>query len=138
MNRHFGAWGLLAVVFAAGFAVGHAQSPKKAITISLEYFDRVEEAKYPWGWIRWLMSSQIDPEAAQTFGIVEILPGQKNTLHMHPNCEELLYVLSGSCEHRVGNKTVVLHAGDLVRIPPKTPHLRGIASRAAHGNPTRR
>ena len=107
---------------AAACAVAQAQPPKNMMEVSLQHFDRVEEQKYPWGWIRWLMSSKLDSGAAQTFGIVEIRAGQKNSLHMHPNCEELLYVLSGSCRHRVGDKTVTIKAGDLVRIPPKTPH----------------
>lgn len=77
---------------------------------------------FPWGWIRWLMNSRIDPGAAQTFGEVEIYPGRRNPLHSHPNCEELLYVLSGACEHTLGAEKVLLGAGDLLRIPAGTPH----------------
>lgn len=77
---------------------------------------------FPWGRLRWLMSARIDPGAAQTFGIAEIYPGRRNPLHSHPNCEELLYVLSGSCEHVLGQERVVLQAGDLLRIPLGTPH----------------
>ena len=47
---------------------------------------------------------------------------QRNPLHKHPNCEELLYVLSGSFENVMGGKTVVMHAGDIVRIPANVPH----------------
>ena len=112
---------LVAALASAGCGVGRGQTPK-IMDISLQHYDRAEEVKYPWGWIRWLMSSKLDSGAAQTFGIVEIRAGQKNSLHMHPNCEELLYVLSGSCDHRVGDKKVVLKAGDLVRIPSRTPH----------------
>jgi mannose-6-phosphate isomerase-like protein (cupin superfamily) len=35
----------------------------------------------------------------------------------HPNCEELLYVLSGTAEHVAGNKRVTLREGDLIRVP---------------------
>ncbi len=94
----------------------------KTAALSLQHFDSVKEVKYPWGWIRWLMSADLDPGAAQTFGIVQINPGQRNSLHMHPNCEELLYVLSGSCEKIVGDKKVILKAGDIVRIPAGAPH----------------
>ena len=90
--------------------------------MSLHHFDQVEEVAYPFGWIRWLMSRELDGEAEQTFGIVEINAHQKNALHLHPNCEELLYVLSGSCEHVVGDRTVVLHPGDLLRVPRAVPH----------------
>jgi quercetin dioxygenase-like cupin family protein len=69
-----------------------------------------------------MMNSELDPGAAQTFGIVQIDAGKRNPLHKHPNCEELLYVLSGSFENVVGDKTVVMHAGDIVRIPANVPH----------------
>jgi quercetin dioxygenase-like cupin family protein len=90
--------------------------------LSVQSFDSVKEVKYPWGWIRWMMNSELDPAASQTFGIVQINAGQRNPLHKHPNCEELLYVLSGSFESVVGNKTVVMHAGDIIRIPANVPH----------------
>jgi len=89
---------------------------------SIQSFQSVKEVKYPWGWIRWMMNSELDPGAQQTFGIVQINAGQRNPLHKHPNCEELLYVLSGSFENVMGGKTVVMHAGDIVRIPANTPH----------------
>ena len=84
MHRVF-AWSelLVATLASAGCGVGCGQTPK-IMDISLQHYDRAEEAKYPWGWIRWLMSSKLDSGAAQTFGIVEIRAGQKNSLHMHP------------------------------------------------------
>jgi len=95
---------------------------QKVMQLSVQSFDSVKEVKYPWGWIRWMMNSELDPAASQTFGIVQINAGQRNPLHKHPNCEELLYVLSGSFESVVGNKTVVMHAGDIIRIPANVPH----------------
>ena len=95
---------------------------QKLILLSVQHFDSVKEVKYPWGWIRWIMNSELDPGTAQTFGIVQINAGQRNPLHKHPNCEELLYVLSGSFENVIGDKTVVLHAGDIIRIPANAPH----------------
>jgi quercetin dioxygenase-like cupin family protein len=62
------------------------------------------------------------PAAEQTFGIVKILPGRRNPLHSHPNCEEVLYVLSGSCEHRLGEQIVTLRPGAAIRIPRNLPH----------------
>jgi mannose-6-phosphate isomerase-like protein (cupin superfamily) len=88
----------------------------------VQHFDTMSQVNYPWGWIRWMMNSKLDPGAAQTFGIVEIKAGARNTLHKHPNCEELLYVLSGSCTHIIGDKKVVIKRGDLIRVPPNTPH----------------
>jgi quercetin dioxygenase-like cupin family protein len=78
--------------------------------------------EYPWGWIRWLMSSEIDPGAPMTFGVVQVEANQDNPFHLHSNCEEYLYVVSGSCEHRIGDEWVALKAGDLVRIPAGVSH----------------
>ena len=105
-----------------------ADSAQKAIKMpkgvqpSIHSFNSVKVVKYPWGWIRWMMNSEMDPGAQQTFGIVQIDAGKRNPLHKHPNCEELLYVISGSFENVMGGKTVVMHAGDIVRIPANTPH----------------
>jgi len=118
---------LLLALWASGCGTGRTEPPrkedvKKIMEISVQHFDKVEQVKYPWGWIRWLMNSKLDPGAAQTFGVVEIAAGQRNSLHMHPNCEELLYVLSGSCKHRIGDKSVVLKPGDIARIPAGVAH----------------
>jgi mannose-6-phosphate isomerase-like protein (cupin superfamily) len=97
-------------------------APRGKLPFSVQKFDSVKEIEYPWGWIRWVMNAELDPGATQTLGIVEILPGQRNPLHKHPNCEEVLYLLSGTLEHVVGNERVVLHAGDVLRVPVGVPH----------------
>jgi len=142
------AWGrraalvLIGVVclLAAGAAPTGGKKPApptridaKALTTMLQHSDKVEQVNYPWGWIRWLMNSQLDPQSEMTLGIVEINAGQANPLHVHPNCEELIYVLSGSCEHRIGGQTVVLKAGDVLRIPTGVPH----AARTSQQGPVR-
>jgi quercetin dioxygenase-like cupin family protein len=58
-----------------------------------------------------------------TFGVVHVDAQQRNPLHLHSNCGEYLYVLSGSCEHRIGDTWVTLKAGDLVRIPAGVSHM---------------
>ena len=127
--------GLLLCVPLAGCRTSHAKTVSAAqattasisntpetMQLSVQRFDSVKEVKYPWGWIRWMMNSELDPASSQTFGIVQIDAGKRNSLHKHPNCEELLYVLSGSFESVVGSRRVVLHAGDIVRIPANVPH----------------
>lgn len=116
---------LIACLAAAGgysLAQSGASQEGSLTTGSLHHFDQTKEEPYGFGWIRWLMSHGLDPQAEQTFGIVEIQAHQKNALHIHPNCEELLYVLSGSCEHIVGDSKVVLHPGDLLRVPRGVKH----------------
>jgi quercetin dioxygenase-like cupin family protein len=75
-----------------------------------------------WGSVTWLISGKATKGAEQTFGVVTIDPGCNNPLHLHPNCEEILYVLSGSCEHTVGDATVGLGPGQAICIPRGTPH----------------
>src|SRR6476620_10916719 len=77
---------------------------------------------FPWGAITWLCSRELSPGAAMTFGLVEILPGRKNALHYHPNCEEHLYVLSGECDHSLDGEVYHLAAGSLIRIPQGARH----------------
>jgi mannose-6-phosphate isomerase-like protein (cupin superfamily) len=97
--------------------------------VTVTHLNQTPEQPYSWGQIHWLMGDKIDPDAKQTFGIVTINPGQKNALHMHPNCEELLYVLSGSGSSRVADQTVELHPGDLIRVPAHTLHQAIVSSK---------
>lgn len=78
--------------------------------------------KTAWGELNWLVNGELAPGAELTFGIVTINPGDANPLHLHPNCEEVLYVLSGACDHVLGDETVRLGPGDVIRIQRSTPH----------------
>ena len=50
---------------------------------------------FPWGEIRWLYHRHLAADAEMTFGVVTIRRGERNPMHSHPNCEELLYLLQG-------------------------------------------
>jgi quercetin dioxygenase-like cupin family protein len=75
-----------------------------------------------WGKIAWLVGAEEMPGAEQTFGVVTIAHGQRNPLHAHPNCEELLYVVSGECEHKLEDDMYHLKPGDVIRIPRGAKH----------------
>lgn len=75
-----------------------------------------------WGHLSWLVGEVEMPGAEQTFGVVTINPGQRNPLHLHPNCEELLYVVSGECDHLLGDETFHLAPGSVIRIPRGVKH----------------
>lgn len=62
------------------------------------------------------------PGAEQTFGVVTIQPGPRNPLHLHPNCEEFLYVISGECDHLLGEEMFHLAPGSVIRIPRGIKH----------------
>lgn len=75
-----------------------------------------------WGHLSWLVGAKQIPGAEQTFGIVTIYPQKRNPLHAHPTCEELLYVISGECDHKLGDEIVHLVPGSVICIPRGIPH----------------
>lgn len=75
-----------------------------------------------WGHLSWLVGQEEMPGAEQTLGVVTIQPRQRNPLHYHPNCEELLYVISGECDHKLGDEMHHLTPGSVIRIPREIPH----------------
>ena len=81
-----------------------------------------ESLQFPWGAIKWLCNDQIDAEAEMTFGMVYINAGEENPLHYHSNCEELLYLLSGECDHRLADDVFPMKAGMMIRIPRGVKH----------------
>jgi len=72
--------------------------------------------------IKWLFSGATSPGAAQTLGYVVIEPGGKNPLHAHPNCEEVLYLISGELEHSLEGDSYRLRPGDAIRVPAGAKH----------------
>src|SRR3954463_9216090 len=86
---------------------------------SLAHTDSLE---MEWGQLSWLVNGREMPGAEQTFGVVTIAPGKRNPLHAHPNCEELLYVLSGECSHKLGEELFELSPGSVIRIPRGVKH----------------
>ena len=81
-----------------------------------------ESLQFPWGAIKWLCNDEIDSQAEMTFGLVFLNVGESNPLHIHPNCEELLYILSGECDHRLGDDSFPMKAGTMIRIPRGVKH----------------
>lgn len=75
-----------------------------------------------WGELNWKITGEAVAGAEMTYGTCRINPGERNPLHSHPNCEEILYVVSGSCEHKLGDKIFRLGPGDAIRIPRNVRH----------------
>ena len=79
-------------------------------------FDAPTE-QHSWGRIVWLSSAAIWADSKQTLGYVEIDAGETNYRHRHPNCEEVLLLIEGDLEHRVGDAVINLKPGSSLRIP---------------------
>ena len=119
---------LTTLAFAVGGGAGEsdgkiARSSDAGVpVIAVQSFDRAPEERTPWGSLRRLMTGKIDPQSHMTLGMAELNPGKSNPVHIHDNCEKLIYILSGSCEQRVGERTVTMKAGDTLHIPAGMPH----------------
>jgi quercetin dioxygenase-like cupin family protein len=83
---------------------------------------RTDATGFAWGSIQWLVSRELAEGADITFGYVEIEPGCKNPRHLHPNCDEVLYVLEGTLEHSIGDSVVELGPGAALLIPRNMAH----------------
>ena len=73
----------------------------------------IEETK--WGSLQWLVSGSNKASDKMSLGRVTFRPGQSNPSHHHPNCEEILFVLSGRIEHTLSEGgTTILEPGDCI------------------------
>lgn len=81
-----------------------------------------EHVEFDWGEITWLDSAALTDSNALTVGTVTIRGGAENPEHVHPNCDEALYLLSGELEHTLGAESITLSAGELLHIPTGEPH----------------
>ncbi len=77
---------------------------------------------FEWGTLQWICNGKLAPGAEQTVGLCHIRPGYRNPIHFHPNCEEVLYMLSGTGEHSYDGAIVTLVAGSTIRIPAGVRH----------------
>lgn len=73
------------------------------------------------------ITSKVDLSANDTEGRYTVQdeiwnPGVTVSLHYHKRHAETFYIVSGQVEWTVGGETHVMHAGDVVYIPPNTPH----------------
>lgn len=76
----------------------------------------------PWGRLDWMVSGAIGNSDTMTVGRCTILPGEQNPPHVHPNCDEVLHVLQGRIDHRLGDETLSMGPGDTISIPTGTVH----------------
>jgi len=70
-----------------------------------------------------LVMDRADAATSEVF-IVELTPGEAPPLHHHDDTEQIFHVLEGSGRLTIGAEgmTFAVAPGDVVRIPPNTPH----------------
>ena len=74
------------------------------------------------GTLQWVVREGDPAGAETTIGLATFSAGKSNVQHIHPNCEEVVYVLDGQVEHTLGAQSTVLEAGDLIVVPRGVPH----------------
>ena len=75
-----------------------------------------------WGSFNWI-SRPGDTGAEQlVVTSVDILPGQGHDFHRHPDQEEVIYVVEGTCEQWLEKEKRILGPGDAIFVPKNTVH----------------
>lgn len=75
-----------------------------------------------WGSLTWCASKAISETGHLTVGRVVIKRGCCNPRHRHPDCVEVLHLLTGELEHSVGEKIVGLKASDTLVVDANVVH----------------
>lgn len=76
----------------------------------------------PSGELRWYTSAELGNTRTMTTGVAIMKPGKSNPRHFHPNCDEILHVVSGRIRHTMNEVSTELEAGDTVSIPQGVLH----------------
>ncbi|MER6583642.1 cupin domain-containing protein [Nonomuraea sp. NPDC001023] len=78
---------------------------------------------FDWGAIKWHVTPDAVPGASSTFGEVVINPNKGHERHLHPDSDEVLYVIEGEGRQTVGDDPEFpVRAGEAIYIPKGTLH----------------
>src|SRR5437899_1787190 len=104
------------------------QPPAQPVSIPPDWSGKVTDAaqlpveQNAWGTLQWVCNARLMPGSTQTVGLATLLRGKHNPVHYHPNCEEVLYVISGEGLQSYDGRTILLKAGMTIRIPAMVKH----------------
>ena len=107
---------------------GNEKPARQASSIHAAWSGKVTDAaqlpveQNGWGTLQWVCNEKLMPGSEQTVGLTTIFAGKHNPVHYHPNCEEVLYVISGQGLQSYDGRTIPLKAGMTIRIPAKVKH----------------
>jgi quercetin dioxygenase-like cupin family protein len=82
----------------------------------------IEPVIYEWGGVKWVANNDLDPGCEQSFGLVHILPGKTNPEHWHTAAEEIVFMLQGECDVRMGDRNLKIGPGQTLYIPQNVKH----------------
>src|SRR5438093_4682692 len=82
----------------------------------------IEPVIYEWGGVKWVANNDLAPSCEQSFGLVHILPGKTNPEHWHTAAEEIVFMLQGECDVRLGDRKLKIGPGQTLYIPQGVKH----------------
>ena len=78
--------------------------------------------EFDFGELVWYANGKMGNSETMTFGRAILKAGQANFRHYHPDCEEILHVLSGRIVHSLGDEFYPMGPGDTIVVPPDVVH----------------
>lgn len=84
--------------------------------------EEMEVEQLPWGPHDWLCRPGITDAEDLLLVRVHMPPGEAHKFHKHPEMEEIIYVLSGTCEQWVDREMQILKPGQIAHIPKDVVH----------------
>lgn len=81
-----------------------------------------EGTAYDWGAMTWHMDDGKVAGANVSVATMTVLPGKTSPAHRHNNVNEVIHVISGSTEQRVGDEWFAADEGSTVFVPEGAVH----------------
>jgi quercetin dioxygenase-like cupin family protein len=103
-----------------------------ATIFGLEPARAAEPQPAPWGEMSWLVEDRSAPGVGLSVARMAVAPGATSPAHRHPNCHEIIHLISGSVEQTAGDQRYRMAAGDTVVVAPgQVHHTRNLSGREA-------
>jgi quercetin dioxygenase-like cupin family protein len=76
----------------------------------------------PWGEMSWLVEDRSAPGVGLSVARMALAAGASSPAHSHPNCHEIIHLISGTVEQTAGERRYRMAAGDTVVVAPGEVH----------------
>ena len=82
-----------------------------------------ETLQFEWGEMTKMVHSETGDSDELAVSHMVVRPGKSSPIHSHPNCEEAIYLIRGTLEHRVDDRIYPQGPGSTVVVPRGAPHV---------------
>jgi mannose-6-phosphate isomerase-like protein (cupin superfamily) len=83
---------------------------------------RIVRHEFAWGAIEWLAGAEVGNSAELALARLRVEPGKAGDTHVHRNCEESIYVVTGEVECAIGDRHVRMSPGACAVVPRGVAH----------------